>query len=376
MKIVVIIPTYNEAGAIGSLLHDLANTFSQAPEHDWHVLVVDGASTDGTRDVVRKFMERHPNVHLLEEPLKRGLASAYLSGMAHATHALKADAYVEFDGDGQHDPKYLLPMARALAGGADYVIGSRYVPGGSVPHEWALYNKLLSRLGSLYSRLLLELPVHDVTSGLKMTRVDGFADKLPQRLEDLLTRYYAYKIQFLARMVELGAKIEEVPIAFRYREHGTSKSTWRDIIQSLKVTAIIRLKTIRQWRLLRVVAIGGIGFVLQGIIFELLGIQFKLLSPSTAALIGAEVAIISNFFLNDYFSFSDKRLSAAPFVQRIARFHLISSGSVASQWIFIFIAERLTQSPPLLRTAFVLGVVLGFAINYAGYYFWVWRKEK
>jgi dolichol-phosphate mannosyltransferase len=376
MRIVVVIPTYNEAGAIETVLEELKGVFSRAPQHEWYAVVVDGNSTDGTQEIVSKISRTYPSIHLVVEPEKRGLATAYLTGFAYATKTLHADAYVEFDGDGQHDPSYLLPMAEALESGADYVIGSRYVAGGSVPAQWCLYNRLLSRLGSLYSRLLLELPVHDVTSGFKMTRVAPFAEKLPSRPDQLLTKDYAYKIQFLSEMHKLGAKITEVPIAFRHREQGTSKSTRRDIVESLKVTAIIRLKNLRHWRLPRVLLIGGSGVILQGIIFELLGIQWKLVSPSTATLVGAEFVILSNFFLNERFSFKDKVAASGSLLRRLVRFHLISSGSVIFQWLFIFITSLFTSNEAILRVSFIAALGLGFIVNYIGYYFWVWRSEK
>ena len=375
MHIAVIIPTYNEAGAIAKVLAALREVFDTMPEFGWSAVVVDGRSPDGTADIVRELAKRHANIHLLVEPGKRGIAPAYCVGIAYALGELGADAFVEFDGDGQHDPKDLASLARAFAQGADYVVGSRYIPGGGIPVDWGLHRKLLSRLGSLYGRLLLELPVHDVTSGFKLTRVAGFADKLPLTPDKLLTRHYAYKIQLMHAMVALGAKVVEVPITFLEREHDASKSTWRDIVESLRVTTILRLSTLRQWRLLRVAAIGGTGFVLQSIIFELLGIQWEAVSPSTAAVIGGEVAILSNFFLNSRFSFRDRLSRAAPPSMRLLRFHIVSSGSILIQWLTIFVAQQATNDAVLLRGAFVLGVALGFGVNYTGYYFYVWRAH-
>jgi len=375
MHIAVIIPTYNEAGAIAKVLTKLGEVFGTMPEFRWSVVVVDGNSPDGTADTVRELATRHANIHLLVEPGKRGIAPAYCAGIAYAIRELGADAFVEFDGDGQHDPRDLCGLARAFALGADYVVGSRYIPGGGIPAGWGLHRKLLSRLGSLYGQLVLELPVHDVTSGFKLTRVAGFAERLPLTPDALLTNHYAYKIQLMHAMVALGARVVEVPITFLARSHDTSKSTWRDIIESLRVTTILRLSTLRQWRLLRVAAIGGTGFVLQSVFFELLGIQWAAVSPSTAAVVGGEAAILSNFFLNSRFSFRDRVLRAAPLSTRLLRFHLVSSGSIFIQWLTLFLAQQATGDAYLLRGAFVLGVALGFGINYAGYYFYVWRAH-
>jgi len=128
-------------------------------------------------------------------------------------------------------------------------------------------------------------------------------------------------------------------------------------------------------RMGRVLAVGGVGFVIQTTTFELFGIWFGIVAPSTATLIGAEFAIISNFFLNQHFSFHDAAVSSS-FYRRIIKFHLISSGSLATQWLFVFTAEHLTQNLFVLHGSYLSGVGLGFFLNYLGYYFFVWRRDK
>jgi putative flippase GtrA len=127
-------------------------------------------------------------------------------------------------------------------------------------------------------------------------------------------------------------------------------------------------------RMTKVFLVGGTGFILQTIIFETLGIWLKVVSPSTATIIGAECAIISNFFLNERYSFRDTGGNRAPFFKRIAMFHLVSSGSLLAQWLSLFFMEHLTSSPLWLNAAFIFGAGVGFITNYTGYYFFVWRK--
>jgi dolichol-phosphate mannosyltransferase len=243
MKVAVLIPTYNEAGAIGALFDEMAAVFAVATRHEWHVVVIDAHSPDGTAEVVRAKAEQYPNVHLIVEEGKRGIAVAYITGIKYALHSLGADAFVEFDGDGQHDPRDIVRLIEALEQGSDHAIGSRYVAGGSIPPEWALYRKILSRFGSLYARWLLDLPVYDATSGLKATRA-GVARYLPLEEDRLLSKQYAYKLQFLYELSRAKVRIQEVPIVFRLREHDTSKSTLRDIIDSLRVTLLLRLRVL------------------------------------------------------------------------------------------------------------------------------------
>jgi dolichol-phosphate mannosyltransferase len=373
MKVAVLIPTYNEAGAIGNLFDEMAPIFAANPAHEWHVVVIDANSPDGTADVVRAKALQYPNVHLIVEKEKRGIAMAYITGMRYAIDELKADAFVEFDGDGQHDPRDIVRLIDALESGYDYAIGSRYVAGGAIPKEWAAYRKILSRFGSLYARLLLELPVYDATSGLKATRT-SVAKYLPLEEGQLLSKQYAYKLQFLYALSRANVRIKEIPIVFRIREHDISKSAWYDILESLRLTLLMRLQTLREWRFLRVVGVGLFGFACQTLIFGILGVRLGLIMPSNAILLGGEFAILSNFFLNERFSFSDKQKSV-PFVQRIVRFHLVSLGSIVIQWVLVKSAESFAPTNhPLLWVAYISGLACGLITNYTGYYFWVWRR--
>ena len=377
MKLAVIIPTYNEAGRIGTLLDEVEVVLSKSQEHEWNIVVVDANSPDGTGDIVRESAKRNPNIHLITEQMKRGIASAYLVGMNYAINELKADAFIEFDGDGQHNPIDIKRLADELANGYDYVIGSRYVYGGSIPKEWATYRKILSRFGSLYARILLELPVYDATSGLKATRVETLAKYLPLTEEKLLSRQYAYKLQFLYEAMRAGAKIREIPISFLLRDHDISKSATGDILESLRVTLLMRAQTLREWRLLRVLMVSGAGLLFQAALFQIVGIWLHLLQPSTVVIIAGELAVFLNFFLHEQFSFKDKLSYSAPFLYKIIRFQTLSAGSVVIQWMLVHGTEIIVgNSPVYLWLAYIAGVTLGFCVIYIGSYFWVWGKER
>lgn len=234
-KIVVIIPTFNEKKSIIPLIGALESEFKSMPSHEMEILIVDGNSPDGTADAVRGMMPANQNLKLIVEKEKQGLGMAYIAGMRYAIDQLGADAFIEFDGDFQHDPKDIRRLVAEYDKGYDYVIGSRYVAGGSIPREWAWYRKLLSRFGSLFTQYMLWLPVKDNTSGFKLTRVEGFASHLPLDKDRILSRRHAYKIHLLYEMFRLGAKIKEVPIKFLERRGGDSKSSSEDIFESLRV---------------------------------------------------------------------------------------------------------------------------------------------
>lgn len=240
-NVVVIIPTYNEGAAIGNLIDVLEKEFLNIPGHKMSILVVDGNSTDGTGGIVLERSKKYKNIELLTEKEKRGLGMAYIEGMHYAVDKMGADAFIEFDGDFQHDPKDIKRLVAEFDSGYDYVIGSRYVAGGEIPSDWGVHRKLLSIFGGLIVRYGLWLPTHDNTSGLKLTRVSGFYDKLPLSEDKILSKRHAYKIHLLYSMFRLGAKIKEIPIKFLERDGGASKSTIEDIWESLRVVIFLRL---------------------------------------------------------------------------------------------------------------------------------------
>ena len=243
MKIIVIIPTFNEKESVGGLLENIAGKiFKEVPNHQIGILVVDGASPDGTADIVKAKSAIYPNLNLIAEKKKRGIGSAYIAGMKYAIEKLGADAVIEFDGDGQHKPEDIKRLAAELDKGYDYVIGSRYILGGSVPKEWAHWRKFLSKFGGLFAKIILNLPTNDNTSGLKLSRVKNLAERLPLDENKVLSKYYAYKIHFLYEMIKMGAKTKEIPIKFLERRNGSSKSTFRDIFDSLRVVLALKFR--------------------------------------------------------------------------------------------------------------------------------------
>ncbi|MDP2650177.1 MAG: polyprenol monophosphomannose synthase [bacterium] len=240
MRIVIIIPTYNERASIKALLETCVRSVFPKIAHEMRILVVDGNSPDGTAESVSKLAATHREIFLLKERKKRGIGAAYAAGIRHAIEILHADAIVEFDGDGQHNPADIPRLISEFDKGFDLVIGSRYVQGGSIPKEWAFWRKALSRFGGLFAKAVLHLPTNDNTSGFKLTRVKGFGEHLPLEEPYLLSRYYAYKIQFLHELIRRKARVAEIPIAFRERQNGTSKNTMRDILDSLRIVLQLR----------------------------------------------------------------------------------------------------------------------------------------
>lgn len=237
LKVTIIIPTYNEENSIIKTLKMLEEQISQIENFDINILIFDSCSKDKTVEQVKALMSRHQNIFLLTEPVKTGLGSAYRQAMLYAITELSADVVFEFDGDGSHQPKYIKPMLAKITEGYDVIVGSRYVPGGTIPKNWAFHRKLLSKSGNWLAQLILSRQYKDYTSGFRGTR-SSFLKKID--FKQLFSKNYAYKIDLFWRLHNLNAKIFEYPIEFVDRETGVSKFPRNNVLESLYV--ILRLR--------------------------------------------------------------------------------------------------------------------------------------
>lgn len=237
LKIVIIIPTYNEAGSIKKTLVLLQEMIATLPEHSMTILVYDSHSNDETVAIVSTIQKRYKNIILLQEGKKTGLGSAYIKGMKYVIEHLGADVVFEFDADGSHQPCYIPDMIRQIENGADVVMGSRYIKDGKIDADWAWNRRIISRLGNSVARLLLSWKFKDITSGFRATKI-SFLKKI--NLDELLSKNYAYKIHLFWILLQSGANIKEIPITFLDREQGISKFPKNNMIESLRVVVTLR----------------------------------------------------------------------------------------------------------------------------------------
>lgn len=212
MRTLVIIPTYNESESLPSLIKRLRRAVPAAD-----VLVADDNSLDGTGDLADAIAESDPAVHVLHRPAKAGLGAAYLAGFAWGL-ARDYEVLVEMDADGSHRPEEL-PRLLDQIPPADVVLGSRWVTGGSVVN-WPASRRLLSRGGSLYTRLALGIPTRDATGGFRAYRASALR---ALDLASVESNGYCFQIDLLWRALQRGLVVREVPITFVEREAGTSK---------------------------------------------------------------------------------------------------------------------------------------------------------
>jgi apolipoprotein N-acyltransferase len=231
-RTLVILPTYDERDTIEWVLARLL----ALPERV-DVLVVDDASPDGTGELVRSVAAEEPRVRLLERPKKSGLGSAYLDGFRVGLDD-GYDLLVEMDSDLSHEPEELPALLAAAASGRDLVVGSRYVPGGSVT-DWSRSRVALSKAGNGYARLMLGLPIRDATSGFRAYRRRALEELVTHRLH---SDGYGFQIELVMRAWNAGYDVGEVPITFREREHGHSKISRTIIVEALWLVTVWGVK--------------------------------------------------------------------------------------------------------------------------------------
>jgi len=212
-RIIIVMPTYNER----QNLENMANRIRTAtPEVD--LLVVDDNSPDGTGDLADKLAETDSHVHVLHRTEKAGLGKAYIAGFGWALER-GYDQVIEMDADGSHRPEDLPRLLEAAAAGADGVIGSRYVPGGTVVN-WPKHREVLSKGANIYVRLMLGTGIRDATGGYRVYRSSTLR-KID--LSNVESAGYSFQVDLTLRVLQAGLTIREVPITFVERELGASK---------------------------------------------------------------------------------------------------------------------------------------------------------
>jgi dolichol-phosphate mannosyltransferase len=262
---------------------------------------------------------------------------------------------------------------REVENGNDYVIGSRFTRGGSIPKEWQFRRKLLSFGGNLFSKIVLGIfNVNDFTSGYKASRVSGFVDKLD--LENILSDGFAYKIDLLFKMHRLGAKIKEVPIKFGLRDRGDSKMEKNNFIDSIRVVLTLRFNENKN--LFKFLAVGLIGLAVDTGLFNLL--RIALVPSGLCALISGAIAMITTFMLNNHWSFKERKLEGLK-TKIVSLVVYVVSSSVP-----ILVRSKLVDFATLSygdtflvsNIAFFIGITFGLVWNFTVYSKIIWRVKK
>lgn len=324
-RAVIVVPTYNEVENVKKLIPQIFEEAKKNQNWEIHILIVDSHSNDGTEQAILKLINSYPKLHLLRMK-KEGLGRAYIEGFKAALEKLNPYLLFEMDADLSHNPNDISRFLKEIERGADFVVGSRYIKGGSIPKDWGIHRKLFSILGNLIIRFgFMRLKNTEWTNGYRAIKSWIVKDAF-----DYIKNYsgYVFQVAFLDYALKNNARVIEIPVNFKDRKSGISKINTIQYITSSLLYVFLNSSFIK------FVIVGSIGFTIDfGISY--LGIE-RLEKPVwITTLIGTETAIISNFLLNNFWSFAHKKIgnNSRTFIFNFLKFNLVSSGAIIIQTI-------------------------------------------
>ena len=375
MKVVIILPTYNERGNIDKIIPILEEEISpKIKKHEIAILVADDNSPDCTSDAVRTLQKKYKNLELSTGE-KKGLGAAYIRGMTYAIEKMGADIVFEMDADLQHDPEKIPDFLAKIDEGYDMVIGTRYSEGGSIPAAWPAHRKIFSIFGNLLIRtIMMRFWLHDWTGGFRALKKEVFLKE-----KDELTEFkgYTFQVSFLHKAVRDGFKIAEVPFHFGERNIGDSKIAPMSYIANvLKYVITARIKEIILGKFGKFLAVGGLGFVINAVVLRVLVEGFNF-APVPANLIGAACAIFSNFNLNNLWTFGERKANTIiSYFSKLIQFYATSAfGVVFIQTGTIFLGGTFIGRQYYF-IYFLVGTGILLTWNFTMYSVVIWRKKK
>ncbi|MEK7565517.1 MAG: glycosyltransferase [Patescibacteria group bacterium] len=365
-KIVVIAPTFNEEENISAFVEEVS-------KHNVDLLVSDSHSTDKTREIILKLQKNNKRLFFLDVK-KRGLGLGLSEGLNYAIDKLGAETLVTMEADLSNDPTRLPDFIQKIKT-ADLVVGSRYATGGGV-QNWSWWRKLLSRAANIILMILsLTFNIHEFTNLYRAFKKEVW---LKIRPKVSVHTDWLFVPAFIFETLGTNFKIVEQPYIFVDRFGGRSKMKTMSYAKELLHYAL-RYRLQKSASFLKFCVVGGIGFFINttGL---LVGVHFGL-TPANAGAIGAEAAILSNFILNNFWTFSDRKLTSfKEMLWKFLQFNLLSFGSVIIQYTCLKVGELIFglaryKSSSWYMVFYVGGVGLGLIWNYIMYSKVIWRKK-
>ncbi len=360
----IVLPTYNEAANIKEILTQIF----AVKKKGWSisVLVVDDKSPDGTAKIVKELQKKYKKLHMITGD-KQGLGVAYTRGFKHVLKHIKSDCVFEMDADHSHPPQDIPLYLSKIDEGYDFIIGSRYIPGGDTP-DWGLSRKLISGGGNFFARIVAGLyKVHDCTSGFRAIST-AFLKKLD--FNRLGAKGYSFQMNLLYEAVVGGWRVTEVPLVFYDRQLGNSKMRIKDMTEFFFNSFKLRL---RSWaRFIRFCVVGGTGVLVNmGFLLlftELLGIDYKI-----SSIFAIELAIIWNFILNDKWTFKKSTNQSSVF-SKFLKFQVISIVGALINWGILILFTEVVGIYYLISNLIGIGVAVIW--NFLANHLYTWRDEK
>lgn len=366
-KALIILPTYNEKTNIESLIPKIFQITKNIKDWLIEILVVDDYSTDKTALTVKNLQQKYSNLFLIQKK-KEGLGKAYYSGFRYALKNLKPSIIFEMDADWSHNPELIPLFLKKINKGSDIVIGSRYIKGGSIPKNWQWYRKIFSIVGNLICSFgFMDFSIHDWTSGYRAIK-----SSIIKTILNKIDKYngYVFQIALLDQSKKIKANIDEIPLQFQDRKSGHSK------INSIQYIIDVFFYILKNSSFVKFIIVGSFGFIIDFSLSYLLIEKLKIIIWLSTA-ISAETAIISNFILNNFWSFSHKKIdgSLIKFLEKLARFNFISLGSIIIQSTLLQIATIIF---PFKYWFLYKALIIIFIIIPYSYFFYnrfVWKEN-
>lgn len=367
-KAVVILPTYNEEGNIERLIELIFAQQKNTPNWELHILVVDSKSTDNTEVNLKKLMKRFPRLYLRKVE-KEGLGKAYVNGFKTALQTLQPFVIFEMDADLSHDPKEIPEFLKEIEKGADFVIGSRYIRGGSIPSAWELHRKFLSVFGNIIIRLgFMKLSISDWTGGFRAIKTWIVKDSLEH-----IKNYsgYVFQVALLDYAINHSARVKEIPINFGDRTVGVSK------INAAQYSLHSLMYVFNHSSFIKYIIVGGSGFLVDSFLLYV-GYHMLRLDVKVAKVISAETAILSNFLFNNFWAFSHKRLEhkLEVYAGKFLKFNLVSVPSIIIQTVGIVVLTVVFGKYLFYPIGYNI-LIVGFIVipySYFMYNQFIWKK--
>ena len=365
-KICFVLPTYNEEENIENIIQQLLKEEKNQSKHTFSILVVDDNSSDETQTIVQRYTSLNSKVHLITGQ-KKGLGDAYKRGFNYALNDLQADLIFQMDSDGQHDTSLIPHFVSSIEEGRDVVIGSRFVEGGTTP-DFSFSRLIMSKVGNLLVRYVGGITqVKDCTSGYRAIRA-SYLKELD--FSYLSTRGYSFQSSLICDLAWRGANISEIPIEFSSRQGGDSKLALRDQIEFLLNIPRLGFRNLEDFMKYSLVGVSGV-FVNLGLYLFLT--RYYEISEVVAPLIAIESALISNFILNNFWTFG-KRITQSRIRVKFVKFHLVSGFSALinySAFLTLFLVFGLYDI-----LANLIGIGLAAIVNYLINSNWTWKDNK
>ncbi len=365
-KICFVLPTYNEEENIENIIKQILEKAVHQNAHTFSILVVDDNSSDDTQSIVKRLISLNQNIYLISGQ-KKGLGDAYKRGFAFALDDLNADLIFQMDSDGQHDASLIPNFINHIEEGKDVIIGSRFIEGGTMP-DFSFYRLLLSKVGNLLVRYVGGITqVRDCTSGYRAIRA-SYLKGLD--FSYLSTRGYSFQSSLICDLAWRGADIFEIPIEFSSRKGGDSKLALRDQIEFLLNIPRLGFRNTKDFIKYSLVGMSGV-FVNLGL-YTLLTRYYEV-SELLAPLISIESALISNFILNNFWTFG-KRTTQSRIRVRFLKFHIASGVSALINYSVFLTLFLVFQLYDILAN--LIGIALAAIVNYLINSNWTWRDNK